>query len=107
MTPGNVDFVEVLASMAVWTGGVAAVLLFDERRTEQRWSEHAWLASTREAAILGAFLFGWLYGCPALLIHFVKSRWSLAGFGLGVLFASLLFGANLLVVAAIEVLAVP
>jgi hypothetical protein len=86
MTPGNLEFVEVVISLSVWTGGVAAVLKLDERRSE-RWSEHAWLPASVDAAILGTFLFSMPYGVVALLVHFVKSRWSLLGLGLGLLFA--------------------
>ena len=103
MTPGDVEFVEVLASMTVCTGSVAAVLVADDRLARRR-STHAWLPATRDAAILGTFLFSWLYGCPALLIHFVKSRWSLGGVGLGLLFAILLFAANAGALVAIELL---
>jgi hypothetical protein len=101
VTPGDVEFVEVLASMTVCTGGVAAILVADDRRKSRR-SEHAWLPATRDAAILGTFLFSWLYGCPALVIHFVKSRWSPAGWGLGLLWAALLFAANAGALLAIE-----
>jgi hypothetical protein len=87
--PGNVELVQVVASMTVNVAGVAACLLTEEH-LRRRWSDDAWLPSTRDAAILGAFLFGWLYGGPALVIHFVKSRGWLAGAGLGVLFAALL-----------------
>jgi hypothetical protein len=91
--PGNVELVQVVASMTVNVAGVAACL-FIEEHLRHRWSDDAWLPSTRDAAILGAFLFGWLYGGPALVIHFVKSRGWLAGAGLGVLFAALLVVAD-------------
>ena len=88
MTPGNVEFAQVLASMTVNTGGVAAILYADRCRLfGPARPTTTWLPSTREAAVLGAFLFGWLYGAPALIIHFVKSRWSPAGAILGVLCA--------------------
>ena len=91
VTPGNVEFVQVLMSMSVCTGGVAAILHADERRPCARSlpprSPRAWLPVTRDAAIFGTFLFSWLYGAPALVIHFVKSRWSLAGLGMGLLWA--------------------
>jgi len=92
--PGNVELVQVIASMSVNVAGVAATLHAEER-LRRRWSSNAWLPSTRDAAILGAFLFGWLYGGPALVIHFVKSRGWLAGAVLGVLFAVLLVAADL------------
>jgi hypothetical protein len=101
VTPGDVEFVEVLVSMTVCTGTVAAILVADDRRAPDR-SPHAWLPATRDAAILGTFLFSWLYGCPALVIHFIKSRWSPAGVGLGLLWAAILFGANAGALLAIE-----
>jgi hypothetical protein len=104
VTPGDVEFVQVLASMTVCTGGVATVLYVDERVARRR-SPHTWLPSTREAAVLGTFLFSWPYGCPALLIHFVKSRWSLAGWGWGLLWAIVLFAVNAGVLVAIDSLA--
>lgn len=85
MTPGNVEFVDVVCSMTVWTGGVAAVLFFDERRLTSRQRPRAWLPSTRDTAVLGAFLFGVLYAGPGLLIHFVKTRRSPLGVALGLL----------------------
>ena len=59
---------------------------FDERRARRgmrrrRWTE--WLPATRDAAVLGAFLFGWLYAGPALIVHFTKSRGLLRGIPLG------------------------
>jgi hypothetical protein len=94
VSPGNVEFVQVVVSMTVCTGTIAAILLFDGR-APRRHGEHAWLPATTDAAILGTFLFSWLYGCPALILHFTKSRWSLAGFGLGAFWAAVLFGADL------------
>jgi hypothetical protein len=134
VTDGNIQFIEVVVSMVVGTAVVTAVLYGDERRNRAPharkraepnadrapharkraepntdrapYSPHAWLPATRDAAILGTFLFGWLYGCPALLIHFGKSRWSAAGWGIGLLWAVLLFaavvGAALAAEAAID-----
>jgi hypothetical protein len=106
VTPGNVEFVQVVCSMTVNTGCVGAVLYADERRSSAGRRAVSWLPATRDAAVLGAFLFGWLYGGPALLIHFIKSRRSLAGVGLGLLSAVLLvvadIGAQLGAEAAIE-----
>lgn len=111
MTRGNVDFVQVLVSMTIETGGVAALLRMDRARLfGPNRSASEWLQATREAAVLGAFLFGWLYGGPALVVHFVKSRRytgnAFAGLLLGVLLALDLVaadvGAQLGAAAAIE-----
>jgi hypothetical protein len=84
--PGNVEFVQVLCSMTVETGGVAAFLYADRRIRPGHRRARRWLPATTEAAVLGAFLFGPLYGGPALIIHFAKSRGAL-GLALGVLCA--------------------
>ncbi|MGH7294693.1 MAG: hypothetical protein ACRELB_07165 [Polyangiaceae bacterium] len=107
MTPGDLEFVQVILSMGVCTGGVALVLKRDEARdrlrphpprpVRPRWTDHAWLPSTVDAAILGAFLFSWLYGAPALVIHFAKSRWSLRGFAVGLGWAVALVAADVVV----------
>jgi hypothetical protein len=105
VTAGNVEFVEVVVLMVVSTGMVAAVLRWDDRRAAAGrlvLSSHAWLPATRDAAILGTFLFGWVYGCAALLVHFVKSRWSPAGWGLGLLWSVLLFTATVGAAVAAE-----
>jgi hypothetical protein len=90
VTPGNVEFVDVLCSMTVWTGGVALVLWLDEGRMRPEALARAWLPATRDATVLGAFLFSALYAGPALLTHFVKTRRSLPGVVLGLLVPILL-----------------
>ena len=95
MTPGNVEFAQVVCSMTVTTGCVAAVLYADDRRLRPDRRAGTWLPATIDAAVLGAFLFGWLYGGPALVIYFIKSRRSLAGVGMGVLSAVLLLAADI------------
>jgi hypothetical protein len=106
VTPGNVELVQVVASMVVCTGGVAAVLGLDERRLTREQLDRAWAPVTRDAAVLGAFLFGILYGGPALLVHFVRTRRSLRGVGLGFLWMVALLaadlGAQLLSAAAVD-----
>lgn len=77
MTPGNLEFVQVLTSMTIETGGVAAFLYADTRLRPTRRRARRWLSATTEAAVLGAFLFGPLYGGPALIVHFAKSRGAL------------------------------
>ena len=105
MTPGNLEFVQVMVSMTVETGGVAAFLYADGRLRPMRRRPRRWLPATGEAAVLGAFLFGALYGVPALIIHFVKSRGAV-GLALGLLCAvtvvSVDIGAELGAAAAID-----
>jgi hypothetical protein len=104
--PGNVELVQVVTSMTVCTGGIAAILRLDERWVRRIGRPAAWLPVTRDAAVFGTFLFSWLYGGPALVIHFVKSRGWLVGAALGVLMAALLVatdvGAQIAAEAAID-----
>jgi len=105
VTPGNVEFVQVLVSMTVETGGVAAFLYADGRLRRTRRRPSRWLPATREAAVLGAFLFGALYGGPALIIHFVKSRGAVGlvlGLACALTVVSVDIGAELSAAAAIE-----
>lgn len=108
MRTGDVELVQVITSMTVCTGAVAAILHLDARRLIRLRRHDPWPPSTLDAAVLGTFLFSWAYGAPAVFIHFVRSRWSLAGVGLGLLWAVLLVatdvGAQLAVEAAIQVL---
>jgi hypothetical protein len=96
VTPGNLEFVEVVTEMAFTTGAIAAILRLDERRLRSRGLQPAWPPPSRDAVIFGAYLFGWPYACVALVVHFVRSRWSLAGLGLGVLWALAFLGGAIL-----------
>jgi len=105
VTPGNVEFVQVLVSMTVETGGVAAFVCADRRLRPTRRRERRWLPATTEAAVLGAFLFGPLYGGPALIIHFAKSRGALGlmlGLGCAVTVIATDIGVQLGAAAAID-----
>jgi hypothetical protein len=86
VTPGNVEFVQVLCSMTIETAGVAALLYADRHVLPTRRRARRWLPATEEAAVFGTFLFGPLYGGPALIIHFAKSRGAI-GFVLGLVAA--------------------
>ncbi len=83
MTPGNVEFVDVVCSMTVWIAGTAGILAIDERLMTREQHDRDWLPATRGAAVLGAFLFGVLYAAPALILHFARTRESLVGSVLG------------------------
>jgi hypothetical protein len=91
LTPGDIEFLEVVASMLVATGVVVAVVMLDERRLHGRELERAWPASSRDAAFFGAWAVGWPAGCLVLLVHFASTRRSLRGVGLGLLWGLLLF----------------
>jgi hypothetical protein len=74
LTPGNVEFVQVLASWITTVGAFAAVVRRDERRLKGPAVERAWPAVSRDAAILGVFLFGAPYAVLAVVIHFARTR---------------------------------
>jgi hypothetical protein len=92
VSPGNLELVQVVTAMLVSPMGFAAIVLVDERRLKGPRLARAWLTVSRDATIFGASQFSVMYGCLGLIIHFTKTRWSLAGFGLGLLWAVALFG---------------
>jgi hypothetical protein len=106
VSPGNLEFVQILTIMVVSPLGVAAVLHVDERRLRGEQLERAWAPATRDATILNTWQFTPLYGFVGIIVHFTKTRWSLAGFGLGVVWATVLYwvsvGAVVAITAAIE-----
>jgi len=99
LSPGNVEFVQVVASMFFTTAASAAIVIVDERRLRDPQRARAWPRPSRDAAIFGAWLFGALFGCLLLLVHFARTRGWPAGLALGVLWAALLLGADLAVSA--------
>jgi hypothetical protein len=101
VSPGNVEFVQVLALLVISPVGVATILRLDERRLRGQQLGRAWLTVTRDATVFGAWQFAPIYGCIGLIVHFTKTRWSLAGFGLGVLWAIALYAANVAAILAI------
>ncbi len=66
-------------------GAFAAVVTRDERRLKGPALEHAWPAASRDAAILGVFLFGAPYAALAVVIHFARTRHSFWGVLVGLL----------------------
>ena len=92
MSPGDVEFVQVLAFMVISPVGVATILRLDERRLRGKELERAWLPATRGATVFGAWQFSLLYGCIGLIVHFTKTRWSPAGVWLGLLWAAAVYG---------------
>lgn len=81
MTSGNLELVQILASWAVTLPATAAIIVTDERRLRGEELERAWPPQSRDAAVFGLWLFGIHH--VSVLVHFVKTRWSLAGVALG------------------------
>ena len=106
MSPGNVEFVQVVVSMIASPATVALIVRLDERRLRGPALDRSWPPQSRDAAIFGAWQFGTLYGCVALLVHFTRTRASAIGFGLGLLWGLVLLvvdvGSMLLADAGIE-----
>jgi hypothetical protein len=94
VTPGDVEFVQVVASMLVSTSLAALVVVLDERRLRGATLARAWPPASRDAALFGAWLFGALFGSVLLLVHFAKTRATVAGAALGLVFAVSLLAAN-------------
>jgi hypothetical protein len=101
VSPGNLEFAQILTFMLVSPVGVAAVLHLDERRLSDEQLARAWAPATRGATILNTWQFSPLYGYVGVIVHFTKTRWSLAGFGLGVVWAALLYWVNVGAVVAV------
>jgi hypothetical protein len=91
LRPGNVELVEVVASMVLATGMLVAVVTTDERRLRGRELERAWPPSSRDAAFFGAWAMGWPAACLVLVVHFVRTRWSPYGACLGLVWAVALY----------------
>jgi hypothetical protein len=106
LTPGNLEFVQVLASWITTVGAFAAVVTRDERRLKGPALARAWPAASRDAAILGVFLFGAAYAVLAVLIHFARTRhrfWgAMVGLFWGVCLLLLDVGAGIGAEAAID-----
>jgi len=92
VTPGNLELVQILVSWSVTLPGVSAIIVADERRLVGDPLARAWPPPSRDAAIFGLWLLGVHPLC--VLVHFVKTRWSLAGAGLGMLWLGALVGAD-------------
>lgn len=104
VNPGNAEFVEVAVSLVATVTGFVAVVVVDERRLRGAELARAWPAVSRDAAILGAGLFGLLYAAPAVVVHFARTRGGLRGMLMGAAWAAFLVAADLGVVTLISVL---
>jgi hypothetical protein len=95
MTDGDLEFVQVVVSLIATVPPFAAILRYDERRLTREQRSRGWPPSSRDAAVLGSFLFGLPYALAGLVVHFVRTRWSWRGALLGLVAAVGLFLLNL------------
>jgi hypothetical protein len=82
VTPADAEVFEVLAHWAVTVPATVVLVRRDERRLRGAELARAWPPSSRDAALLGLWMFG-LHPL-ALAIHWTRTRASLAGFAVGV-----------------------
>jgi hypothetical protein len=81
MTDGNLELVQVIVSWVVTLPAVVLVIRTDERRLEADALARAWPPQSRDAAIFGLWNLGVHPLC--VLIHFARTRRSVLGTGLG------------------------
>ncbi len=81
MTPGNEEFVRVVASLVVTLPAVATIIVMDERRLAAPELERAWPPQSRDCAIFTLVNLGVPQLC--VLIHFMRTRQSARGFVIG------------------------
>jgi hypothetical protein len=108
MTRGNLELVQVITSWAVTLPAVVLVITRDERRLRGEALARAWPPQSRDAAIFGLWNLGVHPLC--VLIHFARTRRTLAGTALGLFWVVVILfadaGAFLVVAAAIDWLGV-
>ncbi len=95
----------VLASMLLSSLTGFAIVVRDERRLSPRMLERAWPTVTRDMVLgFGALMGGVLPVAFGVFLHFVRTRRSLKGLGLGLLGFVLVFVPVLLLGAVIDLL---
>jgi len=92
LTPGNLELAQIVVSWAVSLPAVAAIIVHDERRLSGVQLERAWPPQSRDAAIFALWNFGVQH--LAVLIHFVKTRWSVRGVLLGLFWFGVVVGVD-------------
>lgn len=93
MTPGNLEFVDLIASMVTSLSSVSAIIVLDERRLRGEELARAWLPVSRDAAIFGLANVALHPVC--VLLHFVRTRRSWVGVVLGFLWLVIVVVADL------------
>jgi len=76
MTPGDIEFVQLVVSWIVGVGGAVLVIVRDERRLTAGQRERAWPVASRNAAIYAFSPF-------CVFIHFVRTRRDARGAAIG------------------------
>jgi hypothetical protein len=106
VTPGNLEFVQVLVSWAVTLPAVPLIIVLDERRLRGVELERAWPPASRDAAIFALWNLGLHPLCVPM--HFLRTRRSIAGLVLAVAWLAVIvvadWGARWSVDHAIEAL---
>lgn len=93
MTPGNLELIQVVATMIVVPSVQAWIVRADERRLAPGRLARAWPPVTRDTVVFATWQFGVLFGVPALLVWFIRTRRSFIGVVLGAAAATCLVGA--------------
>lgn len=106
MTDGDLELYEILAAWSVTLPAVVTIIVRDERRLTGKHLERAWPPQSRDAAIFGLWMMGVHPLC--VLIHFVRTRRSVPGALLGLVWLAVVImsalGGELAMEATIELL---
>jgi hypothetical protein len=86
MTDGDLELVQVIVSWVVTLPAVVVVITMDERRLKGEALRRAWPPQSRDAAIFGLWNLGVHPLC--VLIHFARTRRTVLGTGLGLVWVA-------------------
>lgn len=84
------DVLELMLSWAATTFACFVIVLRDEKGLTEAQLERAWIPTSRAAALVA-------FGQLAVLVHFLRTRRSLYGLGLGVFWTAVATGPSLVV----------
>jgi protein-S-isoprenylcysteine O-methyltransferase Ste14 len=96
----DAEFIDYVLSMFATLGLTYAILRFDEARLSEEQLERAWPPSSRNAAVLA-------FSPICLIVHFIKTRWSLIGVLLGLGAALFVVGINYLLTLGVDAFVSP
>lgn len=94
MSPGDVELLQVVVSWTVTLPAAACLIVMDERRLKGDALDNAWPPQSRDAALFASWNMGLIYLCVCVWLHFVRTRRSLAGVGLGTLWCAVIVAAD-------------